>query len=96
MEMFQFVEQSFDIDLINRCKTNQGSKSIKKINSYLRELSKSEVSSNNLKVTINNENNNNKNQHKLEKNINNNLIFESYEKENTTSEAENTEKYLSD
>ena len=91
MEIFHFVEHSFDFDLINKSKTQLGSESIKKINIYLRKLVQSEITSNNLKFTINIEKNNNKIEYLLEENVNNKQIIEIFEKDNTTSGAENSE-----
>ena len=91
MEIFHFVEHSFDFDLINKSKTQLGSKSIKKINIYLRKLVQSEIPSNNLKFTINIEKNNNKIEYLFEENVNNKQIIENFDKDNTTSGAENSE-----
>ena len=92
MEIFQFVENSFDFDLINKCKTQLGSKSIKKINTNLRDLVQSDITTNSLTITINNEKNKYKNQNSFEENINNKQIFDDYIKENSTSEAEHSEE----
>ena len=96
MEIFHFIEHSFDINLINKCKTHLGSKSIKKINLYLRDLSEIDLNSNNLKVTVNNVNNNKNINYSFEESINNNQMLNSHEKENTASEVGNIEAYLSD
>ena len=95
MEIFNFVEQSFDFGLINKCKNQLNTESIKKINSYLRELIKSEVSSSNFKITINNDKIIEKINNPFEESINNKQIFENDEKEDTTSAAENSDEYLS-
>ena len=96
MEIFQFVENSFDFDLINKCKAQLGSKSIKKINTNLRDLVQSDIPTNNFKITIDNEKINYKKNNSFEECINNKQLFDNYEKENTTSGAENTGEYLSD
>ena len=95
MEIFHFVEHSFDIELINKCKAQLKSKSIKKINSYLRKVIQSDIPSNNFKITINNEKNNII-QYPFDENKNNKQINDNYEIDNTTSGAENAEEYLSD
>ena len=95
MEIFNFVEQSFDFGLINKCKNQLNTKSIKKINSYLRELIKSEVNSSHFKITINNDKFSKKINNPFEENINNKQILENDEKEDTTSAAENSDEYLS-
>ena len=96
MAIFHFVEHSFDINLINKCKTHLESKSIKQINAYLLDLCKLDAPLNNFKVTIYNEKNNKKIQYFSEENKNKEQIFNSYEKENSSSRADDAEKYLSD
>ena len=95
MEIFQFVEHSFDFDLINKCKTQLGSKSIKNINENLREVVQLDIPINNFKITINKEKSDKNIKYPFELSINNNQIF-NYEKENSATEAENSEEKLSD
>ena len=55
MELFQFVEHSFDINLKNKCKNGLGIKNIKKINKTLNELVLSDTPTNDLKITVSKE-----------------------------------------
>ena len=52
MELFQFVEHSFDVKLINKCKKRLGIETIKKINKTLNDLALSDVPPNDLKITV--------------------------------------------
>ena len=88
MEIFSFVEQSFDINLINKCKSQLGSKSTKKINTYLRDLCKSDIASNNFQVTVINEVKEEKIQRFSGENKDNLKILDNCEKENIISGAE--------
>ena len=85
MEIFNFVERSFDINLINKCKSRLGSKTIKKINLYLLGSCQSDIPLNNFKVTIISEKNRKKIHYISEENKNNKIIFENYEKKTITS-----------
>ena len=52
MELFHFVEHSFDINLINKCKKRLGNECLKKINKNLTDLALSDLPLNNVKITV--------------------------------------------
>ena len=86
MEVFSFVENSFDINLINKCKSHLGSKSIKNINVYLRSLCEPDTLSNNSQIINNNEKNKEKIQQMSEENKDSNKIFNDCIKESKDDE----------
>ena len=95
MELFQFVEHSFDINLINKCKNGLGIKNIKKINKTLNELVLSDTPTNDLRITVakekENDDGNRLTLNELEDSKviteKNSLDYLNYEKENTISSS---------